>query len=454
MLLATLGCLLGIILATRARRYGGWRRARFLAYALVCVAVPGIWQPALVGVLGLRVDGSVIRLAPVALAESLAVTLIATAVALLLICYGRNGLRLVAAGVPLAVAIIGCEYLMMRSLTTGGQFAYDPPRAAAAVGIAAAAGAGLTCWLGATRSVRSAAAGAVLVGLALTALHLIAASALGVQPPGGGPIPADQVTGLDLMATGLSSVVLTTVLTAMLGYFSVGTATGRDLRLIFDPNAGTDQIDPWFVDQVRSRVALSSTSLAHAPGWSTDVWAERTVAVRSIPLLGGAVASAFARARTDLPLDEPVQEQTPVRITPTWRPVPGWGVPAAAGPAPSPEPASPAVDADGTDGDSATVGAATTTTDATVPDEQPPRRTPRPTSRWDERDRDHREPVERNENRVTGRGRATNSRQGSVPTRSPAGVPHLVPAAGADADESGTARVNGSAPLPRRNARS
>jgi NO-binding membrane sensor protein with MHYT domain len=476
LLFATWGCLLGIVLAARARRCTGWRRARLVAYATAAVAGAGIWQPALVGVLGLRVEGSVVRLAPEGLAMSLGVAVGATMLALLLVCYGsptplRPGratwvLRLIGAGLLFAGGVAGCAHLMVASLTTGGQIAYRTPLAIAAAGVAAASAVGLTRAVAATRSLRGAVGSAVLLGVSLTTIHLAAAASLQVRSSPAGPIPANEVTGLSPMRIGAPAVVVGGFLIALMWYFSVGTATRRDLSLTFDANADADQIEPWMIDQVRARVALSSTAHPARPSTASSLWAQHTVAVRSIPIVGGAVASAFAGAgraagsRSSRPGTEhvppaqgegggpaipapvappmwplapaaPVEPDTPPAAHPGARPVPGWGVPGA----------------------SRSVLAAPTGRDEQEPVPSGQRTGPR----WDRarpanerrRDWDSRDTMEQNEKRAGKRGRATNNRQSQLPRRvvsapPPAPVspaPPLVPVVGeqSPADEAGDA---------------
>jgi hypothetical protein len=421
---AMLGSLLAIIVAARARARTGGRRIRLVAYATVSVALFGSWLPNLVSVLGLRVDDSVVRLDPARLGLSAGIPLVATLGGLLLLCYGRIGPERLFAGVLLlASGVAGGADLMLRSVVTGGQISANRPYLAAELAVAAVSGGALALLLGAAKSLRRSVLAAVPVGVALAAVSTVGTAGLSVRPGPQGVVPADEITGLVPMTLGLPAVVLGGVLLALMWYFAIGTDTGRDLRLAFEPGTDADQIEPWMIEQVRSRVALSSTALAPA-GWGQDVWAERTVAVRSIPLLGGAVASAFARGVRDTPHAElpgpvpapaPGQEEEPEPPTigsPGWRPVPGWGLPA---------------------GDRSVVSP---TTGAWLPT--------RAGARWDERDWDQL-PADRNENRSPSPERATNSRQGQLPRRGrqpePAQAP-LIPAGGVPAT-----------PLPRRNAR-
>jgi hypothetical protein len=443
LIFATLGCLLGILLAARARQYTAWRRARFVAYATLSVAGAGLWQPAFIALLGLRINGSVIRVDLRTLGLALVAGMAASTFALLLLCYGRTGvLRVVGGGLLLAAGVAGTGFLILESVATGGEVGYQRTLAAAALGSALTIGVGLAWAFGMTRTLRSAVWGAVLLGIALTAAQLAGTASLKVVPGLGGPIPADQVPGLAMMRLGVPAIVVGGALTAMMWYFSVGTATLRDLRLIFRPQSDADHIEPWMIEQVRARVALSSTAFTPTPGWARNVWSESTVAVRSIPLVGGAVASAFSRARdaaalhaagafsagasTTGPLaspslfgsttaespaaGEPGESEQP-ETAPAWRPVPGWGVTGANR---SPAPGS--------------------------------------SSWWDPHGW---EPAERNEAPVAPPGRATNSRQGPLPTRTPAptaGEPQLV-AAATDQESAPASSPNGSYALPRRNAR-
>ena len=69
---AALGGLLSILLLTRARRHTGWRRVRLVTYAIPALALPAVVLPALMTVLALRVDGSVLLLAPIPLGATIA----------------------------------------------------------------------------------------------------------------------------------------------------------------------------------------------------------------------------------------------------------------------------------------------------------------------------------------------------------------------------------------------
>jgi hypothetical protein len=378
MIFAALGSLMGILLVTRARQRTGIRRLRLVAYATLAVALAVVWLPALVAVLALRVDGSVLRVAAEPLGISLGVATGATALALLPICWGRPGLvRQVLAGLAFVAGIGGTGWYVGRALTTGEPIVAQLTSTGIAVAIAGVAGFGLAGALAATRTLRMAIANAALLGVALAGVYHVAAAALRLQPAPGGPIPADEVVGLVPLQIGLPGVIATATLLAMVGFFTLGTATGRDLRLIFEPAASAEQIDPRIIEQVRTRVALSSTAYTPVPGVA-EVWAqhEPTVAVHALRLTQG-IADAFVRplpgdaveataqleliAELELATDpdlfaepEPTPElELTVTADPTvtpdstvmaeatagaavaWRAVPSWGLPTSQWPAPA-----------------------------------------------------------------------------------------------------------------------
>ena len=61
------------------------------------------------------------------------------------------------------------------------------------------------------------------------------------------------------MQVALLTLVLGTVLIAMMWFFTVGTATRRDLHAIFDPLDDSGQIEPWMIEHVTARIALTTT---------------------------------------------------------------------------------------------------------------------------------------------------------------------------------------------------
>jgi len=450
LLFAALGALLGILLATRARRCTGGRRARLVAYATVAVAVPAVWLPALVAIMALRVDASVLLLAPVPIVTSLAAALVGTGASVLLLCCGRSSRtdRILSAGILLVGTIAGTGFLLLHGLRTGGEVTFRAPFAAAALGLAAITGLALTGALAVTPTLRAALIVSGVVGALLSACQHLATVSLTVRPGPQGPVPAYDVTGITPLAFGLPAVVLCGALIAMIWYFTVGAATSRDLHRTFQRGDQTEHIEPSMVAQVRARVSLSSTAFAAAG--IGELWAQTTMPMRAIPLYGGGITGAFARSMPDWAeqepsgypqeaapptIDEATGEQEPIVAEGSWREVPDWGLPTA-------EYADPfANDADAWLAQGRDAGTAGHWEPAgeTEPD------------------------APRNALRGPRHARPTNSRYGPMPRRGsgvntavPTTLPEPVPVAhhGGGADEPPTfTRAYGSGPLPRRNTR-
>ncbi|MBX6751064.1 MAG: hypothetical protein IRY85_15545, partial [Micromonosporaceae bacterium] len=301
---AGLGCLLSILLLTRARQRTGWRRVRLVTYAIPALALPAIFLPALVTVLAMRVDGSVLVLAPAPLGYSLAAAAGGTTLALVLVCFGRPGfVRQVLAGVLLLGAISGTAAFLAASLTTGLPVGVRIGPTGVALALACVAGFGLATALAATRTLLRAVGTATLLGVSLATIYHVAGAGLTLQQTPGGPIPASDVVGLSPLRIGLPAVAVIAVVLTFIWYFTLGTATLRDLRRTFEPNADAEEIEPWMVDQVRRRVAHTSTAPKPIAAWP-DEWfrEEPSVTIHAVAIVGRDIANAIAyRARAALP---------------------------------------------------------------------------------------------------------------------------------------------------------
>jgi hypothetical protein len=450
LLFAALGVLLGILLATRARQCTGIRRARLVAYAAVAVALPAVWLPALVAIMALRVDGSVLLITPIPLATSLATAFVGTSAGLLLLCYGRSSRtdRILAAGILLVGTIAGTGYLLLHGLRTGGDVIFRAPFAAAALGLAAVTGLALTGALAVTPTLRAAVLVSGGLGALMSACQHLGTASMAVRLGPQGPVPAYDITGTSPLVFGLPAVVLCGALIAMMWYFTVGAATSRDLRRTFQHGAQTEQIEPSIVAEVRARVSLSSTALVAAG--IGEVWAQGTLPMRAIPLYGGGITGAFARplparmAQEQIPqpqddepswelagVGEPIGQPEPGAEQP-WRAVPDWGLPTAA------YVEQPELDTAGWLAQGREAGAA---------------------GHWEQSS--DADAAARNEQRGARRARPTNSRYGPMPRRgtaanSTATQPERVPVAhwgGGSGELPTITRADGGGPLPRRNSR-
>ncbi len=499
-LFGALGCLMAIVLMARARRTTGGRRLRLVAYATTAIAGPGIWLPALIGVLGVEVENSVVRLGAIGLALSFAAALGVSAAAMLMLCYVRpRAVQVMGVALLLTGALAGTSYLMLESVATGGEVIYTRSESAVALGAGAVVAIGLAIAFAFARNLRWALVAAGGLGLGVSALGVLAASTMAVRPWAEGFTAADAVVGLAPLQVGVAAVVLGGVVTALLWYFSLGTSTRRDLSVDFGSEPDADHIEPWIIEQVRARVALSTTAAPQTavprPAGSS-AWAQATVAVRSLPVAGTSIVGAFvgrragdAMAYAARPMHPAVTADlvTPDRVELASPVSPGPAFPAAPV-SPAGVPVSPAVvpvSPDGlhVDADVAAAGPASGEgvpwNASTIwrrvpgwgePDASRSLLTPRPgdgavtavpatsgsrgsadarrqPSWWDQRERDY--DPEHNEPKPGVRGRATNRRHGQPPTRTAddgSGAYRLVPVVGIDREVQDEAPP----PLPRR----
>ncbi len=321
LLSAALGCLLGIILATRSQKFTGRKRVRLLLYASISLGVTGIWQAKVVRAAGPGRAGHDPALRPEhSLAASLGVALVASAGGMFVLGYGRTGFwRLLAAGLLFGGAVVGAHALIMRSL----EWAEPSPssqrwfwsrslwRWVWRAGCSGSCSAPADCarrW--ARRPLRVwPSCAAHYVGEAAIEVNLGAGTAAGVS-------------GLSSMQVALLTLVLGTALIAMMWFFTVGTATRRDLHAIFDPLDDSGQIEPWMIEHVTARIALTTTGDMPVVPDHASV-AAPTVRATYVPG-GSPIAGAFAGP---LPGRRELGPRPTPGITPVWRTMPVWGRP-------------------------------------------------------------------------------------------------------------------------------
>jgi hypothetical protein len=319
---AALGGLLSILLLTRARRHTGWRRVRLVTYAIPALALPAVVLPALMTVLALRVDGSVLLLAPIPLGYGLATAVGGTTLASVTLCFGRPGFaRQVLAGILLVGTVGGTGFFLATSLTTGLPIDVRLGPTGVALGLACVTGFGLATALAATRTLRRAVGTATLLGLSLAVTYHVAAFGLTLRPTPDGPVPARDLVGLEPQQVGLPAIAVIAAIVTFIWYFTLGTATMRDLRRTFEPDADVEEIEPWMVEQVRRRVAHTATVAEGIPAWPDD-WdpTEPAVALHAVAIVGRDAARAVDHhSRAALPAGAgqtpPVAELTGAHAT-------------------------------------------------------------------------------------------------------------------------------------------
>jgi NO-binding membrane sensor protein with MHYT domain len=273
---AIFGCLLGIILTTKAQKVSGGRRVRLLAYASIAIGVTAVWQSNVLALMGLAVPGTMLRLDPAAMALSLGLAVTSVGAGLFMVSYGGLGfVRLVLAGGLIGLGVAGTHFLIVGSVRIGGVVTYNRSLLVASVVMAMVGACALLWFVVSLRGLAAAISASIVSGLAICGVHYVGQYAIGVHL---GPVPGllpEPVTGIAPMALMLPTMVFGGVLIAMLWFFTVGTATTRDLRGIFLPNDHSGQIEPWIIDAVVRRVATA------APGPDEATVAIHTAGSRS-----------------------------------------------------------------------------------------------------------------------------------------------------------------------------
>jgi len=244
-----------------------------------------------------------------------------------LLGYGRTGFwRLLVAGALFGGAVVGAHALVMRSLRIGGAITFNPVLVLASVALAMGVASALLWFMLGTRGLHAAVGASAATGLAILAAHYVGEAAIEVNLGIG---TAGDVSGLSSMQVALLTLILGTVLITMMWFFTVGTATRRDLHAIFDPLDDSGQIEPWMIEHVTARIALTTTG--EIPVVADDSVAAPTARATYVP--GSMpIAAAFAGP---LPGRRELGPRPTPGITPVWRTMPVWGRPEVA---PEPEP--------------------------------------------------------------------------------------------------------------------
>jgi NO-binding membrane sensor protein with MHYT domain len=261
--LSVAGCLLGIMLASKARRRTGLRRARLLIYATVAFGGIGIWLSQVIALLGVSVPDAVVRCDPVILGISLAVALVDVGTGLFLVTRGRLHARtLIPAGLVLGLGAAATSYTVLVALRVSATITYDPVRFSATVVLCVLL-APFALWsIAGLRGLLSTVVASVLLGLIVCGIHYGGQWAMMVSFRQS----VSAVAGLST-ATLMAPLILGgSTVTVMLAYFTIGSSTIRELQAIYDPHDHEDAIDPGLIEEVTARV-INGTTISPLPAY-------------------------------------------------------------------------------------------------------------------------------------------------------------------------------------------
>jgi NO-binding membrane sensor protein with MHYT domain len=323
--MAVLGCLVGLLHATKARTRPGWRRVRLLIYATIAIGGTGIWQMHFIAMLGFSVPHSVIRYDPRLLGASLGIAIVVVGCGLFTAGFGNlRGARLTLAGVLIGLGVAGMHYTGMAAVRVGGSITYEPGRFAASVLIAIVAATAALWFATALRGLIATVLAALVMAAAISGMHYTAMSAVQVRPG----LDHPPVVGVDPMMLLTPIVLFSGAALSMLAFFTFGSSTVRDLRLIYEQSGEVSEaIEPWLIAEVLARTSPSPLALpaGEAPAAPGSHRARKPRIDRSLrnavvwggtPVWGGRAGIASAHpAATHPGLPRPASSPAPVRAT-------------------------------------------------------------------------------------------------------------------------------------------
>jgi NO-binding membrane sensor protein with MHYT domain len=257
---STLGCLLAIMLAIKARGRAGRGRGRLLVYATLALGGIGVFQAHLLAILGFGLRGGSVHYHLLTMLVSLGVAMVPVGAGLFLISLDRPGTEpLMTASILIGIGVAAGHCVAINGMRGTGYLYYEPVRFIGSVAVAMLAGMATMWFIVSARGLRSAVLGASIAGAGICGMHYAAMSTLRAEPS---PLVAvdgsEQTAGLPPMALIGPAVLLGAAVTIMLWYFTVGTSTVREVKAIFEDSEHPVEIDPWLIEEVTRRVTLGT----------------------------------------------------------------------------------------------------------------------------------------------------------------------------------------------------
>jgi NO-binding membrane sensor protein with MHYT domain len=219
--LASLGALLGLRAATRARACQGASRARWLLLAGFAVGGIGIWAMNVAGLLGFAVAGETTRYSvPVTIASLLLGVAAVTAGLMVVGFSGEASGPLIAGSLIVGFGLAFTQYLGIAAIRMPVQVWYDPALFMLSIAIAVVTASGVLWAAVRLRRVWATVGAALVLGIALSGTHYTGMTAMRLTRAGG---PAGLVIGGGGGATA-ASYILPVVLSVSVASFLVWAA--------------------------------------------------------------------------------------------------------------------------------------------------------------------------------------------------------------------------------------
>ncbi|GGO81810.1 MHYT domain-containing protein [Nonomuraea cavernae] len=209
--MSSVGSMLGLLLASRARLVQGRERAFWLVGAAVALGGTGIWTMHFIAMMGFGVRGTVIRYDVPLTAASAFLAVVVVGTGLFLVSYhGERVAYLLGGGLLTGVGVAGMHYLGMIAMNMSGHVSYDPLIVTLSVLIAIAA-ATVALWftIRVTGAVQRIGA-ALIMGIAVTGMHYTGMFAMAVDVHET-TIPLAGSKGIDFLLPLIVGISLITV---------------------------------------------------------------------------------------------------------------------------------------------------------------------------------------------------------------------------------------------------
>ncbi|GGP15102.1 membrane protein [Nonomuraea glycinis] len=211
--MSSVGCMLGLLLTSRARLVNAKESRYWLAGAAIAIGGTGIWTMHFIAMTGFAVHGTAIRYDVPLTVGSAIIAIVVVGAGLFLVRRGGERLPFLFGGGALTgIGVAGMHYLGMAAMNMSAHVSYDPLLVAASVLIAIAA-ATTALWF--TLRVHGAlriGAAALVMGVAVTGMHFTGMYALSVEvhpetAPIAGARPIDfmlpVIVGISVVTMGL-----------------------------------------------------------------------------------------------------------------------------------------------------------------------------------------------------------------------------------------------------------
>jgi NO-binding membrane sensor protein with MHYT domain len=243
-MMAFLGCLLGLVIIGRSRESQGLSRGRWIGLAAVAIGGTGVWLLHFMAMLGFDVPDAPVRYDVGLTAASLGIAIVAVGVGLLSVGFAEPTLgRLGLAGTVTGLGLAAMHYTGVAAMRLPGTIRFSPPLVVVSMVLAVAV-ATLLLWFAVVVRGGSATLGAAaIMAVAAAIMHYTAMAAISVDLTRvGGPVDGVNPFLLLPPISLLACVVMSALAYATVGYSvrqenAKAEATLARTRFVYGPAA-------------------------------------------------------------------------------------------------------------------------------------------------------------------------------------------------------------------------